>query len=163
MNLRKNILQLGALLLAASLAGACAQKKVATDNPSDSTVTGDEVLGSSDTGQAMDLRTVHFAYNSVALSDETKAGLSHNAKILAARPRLGIQIEGHCDHVGGLQYNLALGERRAQSAKSYLETLGIEGDRMTIISYGKEHMIDPGETEEAAAKNRRANFVIVSK
>jgi peptidoglycan-associated lipoprotein len=73
-----------------------------------------------------------------------------------------IQIEGHCDERGSNEYNLALGERRAVSAKLYLIRLGVKGDRLSTISYGEEMPADPGHTEEAWAKNRRCHFVILS-
>jgi peptidoglycan-associated lipoprotein len=74
-----------------------------------------------------------------------------------------IQVEGHCDERGTQEYNLALGERRANSAKRYLASLGIPSDRVSIISYGEERPFDPAQTEDAWAKNRRAHFVILSK
>jgi peptidoglycan-associated lipoprotein len=74
-----------------------------------------------------------------------------------------IQIEGHCDERGTVEYNLALGERRANSTKKYLTSLGISPDRISTISYGKERPADPGHNEEAWAKNRRAHTIILSK
>jgi peptidoglycan-associated lipoprotein len=74
-----------------------------------------------------------------------------------------IQIEGHCDERGTVEYNLALGERRANSTKKFLISLGIAGDRLSAISYGKERPLDPGHNEEAWTKNRRAHTVILSK
>ena len=68
--------------------------------------------------------------------------------------------EGHCDDRGTLEYNLALGERRAQSARAYLIDLGISSSRLTTISYGEERPLDTGRNEEAWAKNRRSQFVI---
>ena len=70
-----------------------------------------------------------------------------------------IQIEGHCDSRGSVEYNLALGERRAKAVKAYMGSLGIDSKRMTIISYGEEKPIATGDSEDAYAKNRRANFV----
>ena len=69
------------------------------------------------------------------------------------------QIEGHCDERGSSEYNLALCERRAGSAKNYLVTLGVPADRLSIISYGKEKPINPGHDEDAWAQNRRAQFM----
>lgn len=119
-------------------------------------------LGDSDSGKAMGLQTVHFPFDSFILDDQAKGLLSSNASILKDKPALKIQIEGHCDQRGGIQYNIALGEKRANATRKYLQGLGVEGDRMTVISFGKEKPIDPGTTEEAYAKNRRANFVITS-
>src|SRR5579885_3147970 len=115
---------------------------------------------SSDAGNAMGLQTVHFAYDSSLLTADAKSTLKANAAILKSNPSVHIQIEGHCDQRGGIQYNIALGEKRANSAKHYLQDLGISDARITTISYGKERLLDPAETEEAYAKNRRANFVI---
>jgi peptidoglycan-associated lipoprotein len=74
-----------------------------------------------------------------------------------------ITIEGHADERGTAEYNLALGERRAASARTYLLSLGIPGDRLKTVSYGKEFPFDPGHDESAWAKNRRAHFVVTSK
>ena len=73
-------------------------------------------------------------------------------------PSVRILIEGHCDERGTAAYNLALGERRADTAKEFLVNLGIPADRVTTISYGEEKPVDPGQNEEAWAKNRRAHF-----
>jgi peptidoglycan-associated lipoprotein len=78
-------------------------------------------------------------------------------------PTIKIQIEGHCDERGTSEYNLALGERRANSAKKYLISLGMPADRISTISYGKEKPLDPGHNEEAWSKNRRDHFIILSK
>jgi peptidoglycan-associated lipoprotein len=89
--------------------------------------------------------------------------LKGNAALLTRYPKMKIQIEGHCDERGTVEYNLALGERRANSTKKYLISLGIAGDRLSAISYGKERPLDPGHNEEAWTKNRRAHTVILSK
>jgi peptidoglycan-associated lipoprotein len=119
--------------------------------------------GDSDSGKAMGLQTVHFPYDAFKLDSEAKSTLTANAGILKGNGTLKIQIEGHCDQRGGIQYNIALGEKRANAAKKYLEDQGISEDRITTISFGKERPLDPGTTDEAYAKNRRANFVITSK
>lgn len=120
-------------------------------------------LGDSDSGRAMGLQTVHFAYDSFNLDSEGKGTLKANAQILKDKSGIKIQIEGHCDQRGGIQYNIALGEKRANAVKGYLEDMGIEGGRLSVISFGKEKPIDPDTTEEAYQKNRRANFVITSR
>ncbi len=119
-------------------------------------------LGDSDSGKAMGLQTVHFPFDSFKLDHEQKGVLKANADILKDKPNLKVQIEGHCDAKGGIQYNIALGEKRANATKKYVEDLGIAEDRITVISFGKEKPVDSGMTEEAYAKNRRANFVITS-
>jgi peptidoglycan-associated lipoprotein len=89
--------------------------------------------------------------------------LKENAALLMKYPRMKIQVEGHCDERGTTEYNLALGQRRANSTRSYLISLGISGDRISTISYGKERPLDPGHNEQAWAKNRRAHTIILSK
>ena len=118
---------------------------------------------SSDEGNAMGLQTIHFPYDSFDVVGENKDILKSNIKILKDNPSLNIQIEGHCDERGGSQYNLALGEKRANAVKTQIVAGGIAGSRVTIISMGKEHPIAQGSGEESWAKNRRANFVITSK
>ena len=83
-----------------------------------------------------------------------------NAPWLRANPTATVTIEGHCDNRGTNEYNLALGDRRAYSAKIFLIDLGIAESRMQTISYGEERPLDPGENEDAWTKNRRAHFVI---
>ncbi len=100
---------------------------------------------------------VHFAYDSSALDAEAQAVLKSKAEFL--RNYSGnVTIEGHCDERGTSEYNMALGERRAQSAKKFLMNLGIAGSRLNTVSYGKERPLDPGHDESAWAKNRRAHF-----
>ena len=86
--------------------------------------------------------------------------MNRKAEWLRENADTSIIIEGHCDERGTNAYNIALGERRAESAKAYLTDLGIDGLRLTTISYGEERPVDPGHNEEAWAKNRRAHFVV---
>ena len=142
----------------------CSHKKPKTDEDLINTARMDDSdFGSSDQGKAMGIKTVHFDYDSNLLTNEAKAILTENAKILQSHPQVKIQIEGNCDNRGGIQYNLALGEKRAHSAKLFLQDLGISKNRMSTISYGKEHPIAAGDSEKAYAQNRRANFVVTSK
>ncbi|MBW2109533.1 MAG: peptidoglycan-associated lipoprotein Pal [Deltaproteobacteria bacterium] len=103
---------------------------------------------------------IHFEFDQSRLLPEAKAILKKKARWLLAHPKANIVIEGHCDERGSNEYNLALGDRRAQSAKHYLVDLGISPDRMTTISYGEERPLVLGHNETAWAKNRRAQFVI---
>lgn len=113
----------------------------------------------SDSGKINGLNTVFFDYDKAALTADARKKLADNANWIKSNPNYTIQIEGHTDERGSVEYNLALGERRAKSVKSYLEGLGIEAKRMTIISYGEEKPLVPGDSESAWSKNRRANFV----
>jgi len=113
----------------------------------------------SDSGSIEGLNTVHFAYDSATLDSSSREILKGNAAWMKTNNKVTIQIEGHCDSRGSVEYNLALGERRAKSVKDYLGNLGIEGKRITIISYGKEKPLELGDSEAVMSKNRRANFV----
>ena len=109
------------------------------------------------------LKDIHFDFDKYDVRPEDAGILKENAAWLIKSPRVKIQIEGHCDERGTGAYNLALGERRANSTKNYLLTLGLSGDRISTISYGKERPLDPGHNEEAWSKNRRAHFIITAK
>ncbi|MBI4476856.1 MAG: peptidoglycan-associated lipoprotein Pal [Acidobacteria bacterium] len=109
------------------------------------------------------LGPVFFEYDSAELPADAQAQLTTNAAVLKQRATWVITIEGHCDERGTAEYNLALGERRAAAARTYLMSLGIAADRVKTVSYGKEFPFDPGNTEAAYAKNRRAHFVITAK
>jgi len=112
--------------------------------------------------QQGDMQPVFFDLDSDNLTSSARATLDANAKLLRDHPDAQITIEGHCDERGTVEYNLALGERRAQAARDYLVNAGINAARIQMISYGKERPFDPGHTEAAWAKNRRAHFVLRS-
>ena len=103
---------------------------------------------------------IYFEFDSIRLTPEAQELLLKKAKYLRANPTATVIIEGHCDNRGTNEYNLALGEGRAQSAKTFLMDLGIDISRLNTLSYGEEHPLDPQQTERAWAKNRRAHFVI---
>lgn len=104
------------------------------------------------------MQAVYFDFDKSTLKDDSKAVLSRNAEWLRGNPQVRVQVEGHADERGTEEYNLALGERRAEAVKSYLTSLGIEGNRLNTISYGEEKPADPGHGESAWSKNRRADF-----
>jgi len=91
------------------------------------------------------------------------AALNDNAGVLKRFSTWTVTVEGHCDERGTAEYNLALGERRAMAARTYLVSLGIPADRLRTVSYGKEFPFDPGRDEGAFTKNRRAHFVITGR
>ncbi|NWF91821.1 MAG: peptidoglycan-associated lipoprotein Pal [Syntrophaceae bacterium] len=109
------------------------------------------------------LKDIHFDFDKYDIRPGDAEILKQNAALLSRFPKVKIQIEGHCDERGTEAYNLALGERRANSTKKYLISLGISPDRISTISYGEERPVDPGHNEEAWAKNRRAHTIILSK
>jgi peptidoglycan-associated lipoprotein len=106
---------------------------------------------------------VFYALDSYEVDAAGQQVLTANAAILKKYPTWVITIEGHCDERGTAEYNLALGEKRALAAKTYLVSLGIPVDRLRTVSYGKEFPFDPGHDEGAWSKNRRAHFVVTSK
>ena len=104
-----------------------------------------------------------FAYDESTLSADAQSALSTSANWLKKNPQYNLLIEGHCDERGTEQYNLALGDRRANTAKEYLATLGVDSARIRTVSYGEERPFDPGHDESAWAKNRRDHLVLVGK
>jgi len=109
------------------------------------------------------LKDIHFDFDRYDIRSGDTEILKENAALLMNYPKVKIQVEGHCDERGTNEYNLALGERRANAAKRYLLSLGISSDRISSISYGEEKPLDAGHNEEAWAKNRRGHFIILSK
>ncbi len=156
---------LGLIALTIALAGVtgCGKKKSGSSNVPDAANADENFSGDSDSGSAGGLQTVRYPYDSFSLGSEAKRTLKRNAEILKDRPRINIQVEGHCDEKGSIQYNIALGEKRAKAAKKYLVDLGVNSDRLSTISFGKERPIDTSSNEGAWTKNRRSNFVITSK
>jgi peptidoglycan-associated lipoprotein len=107
-----------------------------------------------------ELQTVFFDYDSYELSPRTLEALEQNAQWLKSNPSVRVQIEGHCDERGSVEYNINLGGRRASRVREYLARLGVDPGRMTTISYGKERPLNPGHDEAAWAMNRRAQFLV---
>ncbi|MCJ2163972.1 MULTISPECIES: peptidoglycan-associated lipoprotein Pal [unclassified Pseudodesulfovibrio] len=104
--------------------------------------------------------TLHFAFNSYELNEESRSILALKANILRKFTDVNVVIEGHCDERGTEEYNLALGERRARASYEHLVILGVDPERMKIVSFGEEYPVDPAHNESAWAKNRRAEFVV---
>ncbi len=112
------------------------------------------------TGEGGPLEDIHFPFDSASLTDEARILLEKHAVWLQSRREAKVAVEGHCDERGTAEYNLALGEQRARAARDYLVSLGVAGDRLRIVSFGKEKPLDPASGEEAWAKNRRAHFAV---
>lgn len=154
------------------LLAACSKKDVVQDEPAfgasgDGATAGSEAaVGTEGAGNAgtpaNDLRIAYFAYDSYSLGGDAREALKFNANWLKENPAATVQIEGHCDERGTTEYNIALGERRANAARDYLVRLGVDASRVSVISYGEERPADPGHDESAWGKNRRAAFVILS-
>jgi peptidoglycan-associated lipoprotein len=106
------------------------------------------------------LQDVYYEFDSTELAAEALAILKQNADWLKNHPKSRVEVEGHCDDLGSNEYNLALGAKRAQSAKDFLVNQGIAPERLVTISYGKEAPACVEQTEACRVKNRRARFVI---
>jgi peptidoglycan-associated lipoprotein len=111
-------------------------------------------------GTAFVDENIHFAFDSAVLSDQARQILNSKGDYLRTNPGVTVTVEGHCDERGTNAYNIALGERRAESAKNFLVDLGIRANRLNTTSYGEERPIAMGQNEASWAKNRRAQFVI---
>lgn len=103
---------------------------------------------------------IHFEFDRSRITDESAAVLQRKAEILLNHPNLALTIEGHADERGSLEYNQALGQRRAESARSYLVNLGLASSMFRTVSYGEERPIAQGATESAWAQNRRDEFML---
>ena len=108
-----------------------------------------------------DFQPVHFEFDEYALRPGDREVLNRNAQVLKENPAVKIRIEGNCDERGTVEYNLALGEKRARAALDYLINLGVGADRVSIITYGKERA-DRCSSESCWSKDRRDDFIIMS-
>lgn len=154
-----------ALVSVALMAGCASKKKSSEDGVGGEG--GSAIEGSamsfdatgSDSGNINGLRSINFDYDSSTLSKTAKDTLKTNSDWMKSNSNTNLQIEGHCDERGSIEYNLALGERRANSVKAYLVSMGVPAARLSVISYGEEKPLDTSGSDAAFAKNRRANFV----
>ena len=107
------------------------------------------------------MHPIYFDFDRFNIRDDMKLVMEDNALFLLDHPEAMIDIQGNCDERGTNEYNLALGERRAKAARAYLVNLGVNPDRISTVSFGEERPLDPGQNEDAWAKNRRDDFVAV--
>ncbi len=105
------------------------------------------------------LKDIHFDFDRYSIRHEDAEILKQGSRWFSENPGTRVRIEGNCDERGTVEYNLVLGQKRADSAKNYLTTLGVDPKMLETISYGKERPVDPGHNEEAWAKNRNDHFV----
>ena len=124
--------------------------KISQSKASDSATSEEEVV----------IRDAFFSYNRYDVGGEARAALKSNAKILKKHKNAIIVIEGHCDDRGSTEYNIALGQRRADAAKNYLSRLGVKKNRIKTKSYGEENPFCHEATESCWKSNRRAHFVV---
>ncbi len=143
---------------------ACSSKeKSMLDTMEGDTGVVDKPLGfdpmGSDSGNIKGLSTVYFGYDRSELSPEARDILARNAEFIKSNKNISFQLEGHCDSRGSTEYNLSLGERRGNEAKSYLTGFGVEESRLSVLSYGEEKPMSSGDSESDHTMNRRVNFV----
>ena len=111
---------------------------------------------------AQNVHDIYFDYDKSDIRADAQATMASNAEFLKAHPGWKVQIEGNCDERGSTEYNLALGERRADSARQFLIRAGVGGDALKTISYGKEQQVCHESTEDCWQKNRRDHFVLIA-
>jgi peptidoglycan-associated lipoprotein len=112
--------------------------------------------------QETQFQTVYFDFDKYDLRSDAKASLDADFALLQEFPDAIVKVEGHCDERGSVEYNLSLGEKRAKAVVNYLVGRGVAPARLSMISYGKERPVDNGHNEAAWAKNRRAEFKVIS-
>ena len=146
------------ILTACLLLSACATKKEIATTDIKGQMQGDVYTGTDTVEYLADgvPDRVFFATNESILTTASRETLRAQAAWLRKNPGINVVLEGHADERGTREYNLALGERRANAAKDYLMTYGISSDRITILSYGKERPVDSGSNPLAWSKNRRS-------
>ena len=163
------IAALAVICLVLGVAGCSSKKTQSTEGGP--TPTGNESLSSKNTledfsntgmipGKGGPLSDIHFGYNDYTVQPQDSSILRTNATWLQDHPNANVQVEGNCDERGSEEYNIALGAKRAQSAKDYLTTLGISAGRITTISYGKELPLCQEHDESCWQQNRRDHFVV---
>jgi peptidoglycan-associated lipoprotein len=174
------------IVLALFLLGGC-NKKVVKNTPDDTgtksriATSGDKETGEESMNEGaippeqssrginfsevmnVSLDDIYFGYDQYTLTQDSLDILAKNVDTLKSNPKVVVQVEGHADERGTVEYNLALGQKRASAVRTYLITAGIDSGRIFTISYGKERPLDPGHNEEAWAKNRRAHLAPAAK
>lgn len=155
------------------VAGCSSSKPPVEETTSSSTMGQDQGATTGETGEAerpdrgtvesmneviASLKTVYFDFDRYNLRDDARRALEQDAEILKNNPDIKVMVEGHCDERGTNEYNLALGENRANAVRDYLVRLGIDAGRLSTISYGEERPVAMGHDEAAWAQNRRAQF-----
>jgi peptidoglycan-associated lipoprotein len=154
-----------AMVLLLVLGGTACRKKAAPEQPQTVSAAvaapAPKTVAEAVREVARNFRRVNFAFDSTELVGDSMAALQANAKILQEFPEVRVEVQGHADERGTTEYNLALGQRRAQTVKSRLETMGVPSSRITVVSYGKERPLVSGSSETAWAENRRAEFRVL--
>ncbi len=170
---QQKILSLILLVLLGIVFSGCNKKAVKPGAGSGTQKAGGEITGAGETvtGTELDTRglsfeqnvmleNVYFDFDQYNLTQEARTMLTKNAEWLLKNPEIQLQVAGHCDERGTVEYNLSLGDKRAKTVRDYYYRSGVGFGRMATISYGKEKPLDPGHNEQAWDKNRRAETLI---
>lgn len=174
--MKKSVFACGLMVVGALMGGCAGKAKMDEGQTASPAPAPERQVAGQDTSGAAELRVtessapaasseegkltaVYFDYDSYVLSEESRKDLARNAQWLKNHPEAKLTIEGHADERGSDEYNMALGEKRAQMAREYLEGLGISAERLITISYGEEKPAVQGSDESAWSKNRRAEFL----
>ncbi len=165
----KTIIKIAGVVASLALLSACASNDTVgldtTSGADTGATTGPvgPVPGSQeDLENAAGQHRVFFAYNQYTLTPQAQSVLAKQAAWLKEYPEVRVMLAGNCDERGTREYNLALGARRAEAAKSYLVSLGVDASRITTVSYGKERPVDPRSTEQAWSMNRNSTTTVRS-
>ena len=161
------------VLLALMTVGCSAKKKKGAETTAAGAGLGEEGLGAGSSlerykqgtlaaGEQGPLKDIYFAFDAADLDETARSTLRENANWLKDHSQAKAEIEGHCDERGTVEYNLALGTKRAAATKEYLVALGVAGDRLTTISYGEELPLCQEHNEDCWQRNRRAHFAVLS-
>ncbi|MFQ5456149.1 MAG: peptidoglycan-associated lipoprotein Pal [Nitrospirota bacterium] len=138
------------------------EEKLSLDEPSQREKIGEENLaGVADKNKEISFLDVYFDFDKSIIREDSKSALEKNARLLTSNPDIKVQIEGHCDERGTNEYNLALGQRRAQATMRYLKAIGVSKDRISIISYGEERPVCNEHNEDCWWQNRHAHIRVV--
>lgn len=166
---RSGIFFFAALFIMGSLFTSCSDDEKTTEEvvepttdstPAEPPVEEPEPVSQDPIGDVSSFPNVYFAFDDYTLSGDAQDTLNKVHEYLSNTSNAVVQVEGHCDERGSIEYNLALGERRAQAVKNYLVQLGVDASRLPTISYGEERPSLEGHDESAWAQNRRSQFVI---
>ena len=141
--------------------GSAQEQKVAAAQTTDTTKEEPAKVQPAEKAVTVPISDINFDFDLSNIRPDAREILKTDADVFLKNSASNIVIEGHCDERGTAEYNMALGQRRAQETMKYLVNLGIKESRMKTISYGEERPLDPGHNEEAWAKNRRAHFVVI--
>lgn len=169
--MKKGFYLILATILAGVIISGCAKKAVtkaegetvakpAVEEKAPAPAAKEEPIPAAEEKKMLELRHAFFDFDKSLIRDDAKAPLQNNAEFLRANKNTKIVIEGHCDERGTIEYNIALGQRRAESAKRYLVNLGIDASRIATVSYGKERPFCKEHNEDCYQSNRRAHFIV---